>query len=380
MGLQSGDVAVAGILHPAVGMMDETAGDNVARQQGHVQSLQGEACAKVRRHRPTHHAPAVGIEDDRQIGEVLGETHIGDVRNPELVDGRGLELARQIGIDAEAVVAVRRCRNERPASQAQQIVLAHQPQNPLVVDAPALALEQRRDPAIAVMPLRKRQALDRVAQLGFLQTRRRGPPMPVVARPAHLQQGTHPLHRQSALPLRPGLDEAMDAVPPDRSLGRREVSKSCKACLKKSASNACWPTLRSNSAIRPRATESSSASAMEPSPSGSAFRKTRDVKVRAPMKTVPLRGRPRPRSASSPPARKAARHSYSSLRPTCSSRERAETFSPLSNRHTAETLNSWLNDRDLLIRYSSSHQNCPLFICLTLGVHSNPPRSTPPRR
>ncbi len=77
--------------------------------------------------------------------------------------------------------------------------------------------------------------------------------MTVEARSAQPRQIAHPCHAQSALPPRPRPDKGEDAVPPDRSLGRRTFSESRKACRKKSASKACWPTFRSSSAIRRRA-------------------------------------------------------------------------------------------------------------------------------
>ena len=142
-------------------------------------------------------------------------------------------------------------RHERLLAQAQQIVLAQQPQHPLVVHRPALAPQQRPQPAVAVVPVRQGQPLQAVTQRRLLRGRRRGPPVPVVAGPAGLEQRAHPLPRSTRLAAAPT---------PGRGRGRRRVGRparpptrlfmSCKACPKKSSSSACWPILRSSAAIR----------------------------------------------------------------------------------------------------------------------------------
>src|SRR6202521_896043 len=107
--------------------------------------------------------------------------------------------------------------------------------------------------------------------------------------------------------------------------------------------------------MRVRAASSSAAGV-----SGGAF-------ARVPLAAKPaasaLRGRPRPRRACGPPARKRSRQTYRSLRISFSSRPKALTFSPASIRRTTPSLNSRLKTRgdDLDLDICSPIENCPLF-------------------
>ena len=83
--------------------------------------------------------------------------------------------------------------------QAQQIILLHQAQHAFAVHRKAFPAQLRGDPAIAVMPVRQRQSLDRVPHRGFFRTRGRSRPVPVVAGPADASQRAHPLNRETAL-------------------------------------------------------------------------------------------------------------------------------------------------------------------------------------
>ena len=85
------------------------------------------------------------------------------------------------------------------APQAQQIVLAHQPQHAFVVHRKALATQLRGDPAVAVVPVRERQTLHRVTHAGLFLARRRRTPVAVVAGTADAGQRAHPLDRELAL-------------------------------------------------------------------------------------------------------------------------------------------------------------------------------------
>ena len=162
----------------------------------------------------------------------------------------------RFGHTPPAVARVRRRRPEQRLRQAQQVVLAHDPDHALVVDAPALASQQRADPAVAVVAVGQSQTLDDVAQRRFFAQRLVAGPSSVISCPADAGQPAHPSHRKPcfrrfALRARHRLDVGEDAVTPGPSLGRREPSICCKAPLKKSRSSCCWPTLRSSSAIWP---------------------------------------------------------------------------------------------------------------------------------
>src|SRR5271155_3762252 len=56
--------------------------------------------------RPADHFAREGVEDDRQIDEVLGQPDIGDVGDPDLIEAARSKPARQVWRNGEAVAAV----------------------------------------------------------------------------------------------------------------------------------------------------------------------------------------------------------------------------------------------------------------------------------
>ena len=104
--------------------------------------------------------------------ELLLQADVGDVRHPQLVETGRDHAARQVRHHPPAMARVCRRRHEGSFSQAQQIVLAHQAQHPFVVHGKAFAVQLRRDPAITVVRIRQRQALDGVAHLSLFLVRR----------------------------------------------------------------------------------------------------------------------------------------------------------------------------------------------------------------
>src|SRR2546425_890213 len=135
-------------------------------------------------------------------------------------------------------------------AQTEEIVRAHQPQHALVVHRPAVAAHELGEPAIPVVPLGDGQPLEHIAERGLLGPGRRRVPMPVVCRPAHAGEGTQAFDRQRALRRRHRLDHGEDVPAPRPALGGADALMCRKARAKKSSSTACWPILRSRSAIR----------------------------------------------------------------------------------------------------------------------------------
>ena len=87
---------------------------------------------------------------------------------PDLIEPGRDETARQIGDDVELVPAVGGVGNERLLAQAEQIVLAHEAQDVLVIDLEAMdAPEVPADPPIAVEAVFERDRLDFVTQIRF---------------------------------------------------------------------------------------------------------------------------------------------------------------------------------------------------------------------
>jgi len=67
----------ASILDAAIGVVDEAAGGRPACGQGHLERGDGEAGCRFVASAPADDAPAERVEDDREIGEFLGEMDIG---------------------------------------------------------------------------------------------------------------------------------------------------------------------------------------------------------------------------------------------------------------------------------------------------------------
>ncbi len=141
---------------------------------------------------------------------------------------------------------------EFPLPYAQQVVLTEQAVNPFGIHPPALPSERGRDARPPVAGPFQRDSLDGVAQVHVAIR----PPtdvfvIAVKAGAAHAAQLYHPHHRQSPAGFHFFLDLPVDRGLPVSACSIRCSSMRCKHPFKKSISSACWPTLRSNSAIRP---------------------------------------------------------------------------------------------------------------------------------
>jgi hypothetical protein len=79
------------------------------------------------------------LEDDCEIDEVLHQSHVSDVRHADLIEAGRDDLACQIRDNGQSVPAVGRGRDKGLATQAEEIVLAHQPQHPFGIDRQAVA-------------------------------------------------------------------------------------------------------------------------------------------------------------------------------------------------------------------------------------------------
>ncbi len=92
----------------------------------HVDRVDDQFNAHVRRHRRADDATAEHIEDDREEQEARRRRHVGDIGDPELVGRSGSELAvHQIGSRARVLVAYR-CRERLTAAGALEVALANQ--------------------------------------------------------------------------------------------------------------------------------------------------------------------------------------------------------------------------------------------------------------
>src|SRR5271165_2326367 len=162
-------IRVAGAAHAdqdaTLRVMDE-AWLGVSGDQGHVERLDGQARLEMVGERPADHLARKSVENDGEINKLLRQPDIGNVGDPNLIEPCGNKSAREIGNDRELVAAVGRVGNEWLLPQAQQIVLAHEAQDVLVIDLQAMdAPEVAADPPIAIEAIVERDRLNFVAQI-----------------------------------------------------------------------------------------------------------------------------------------------------------------------------------------------------------------------
>jgi hypothetical protein len=123
------------------------------------------------------------IQNNGQVHKLGLEPDVSDVGHPELVGAPRLHLCRQIRIHRPAMVRIGGHDKLSPA-QAQQVVFAHDPVDPLVVGLPAAPFQFRRDPPATVGRPLERDLLDRIPQFHVLVRYFRTAAVPVEARPA----------------------------------------------------------------------------------------------------------------------------------------------------------------------------------------------------
>ena len=243
-------VGEAGVLHAAVGVMDEAAPGRLARLERLVEGGHGERRAETAAEGPAHGLAREGVEDHREIGEGAGEMHIGDVGDPDLVGPGRRQPAHQVGHDGDSFRLAGRRDEEGLAAQGQQIVLAHKPQDFLGIHGLAPPAQARRHPPVAIVFVLEADHLDGVGKRMVQSAGRGAAEVPVVARTRHAREPAQALRVEDGMGRRHAFDDREDA---GRGLPCAGVpSKARKACRKKSSSS-CWrPTVRSSSAMRRR--------------------------------------------------------------------------------------------------------------------------------
>src|SRR6185369_11933062 len=200
--------------------------------------------------------------------------------------------------------------HELPLPETQQVVFAQQTTNPLGVHRPALPAQLRRDPGSSIARPLQGDAMDGVTQFHVAVRPRWATLVEAVEPgPADPAQLHHALDVQSPVGLHFFLDLPVDRGFPVSACSIRCSSMRCKHPFKKSISRACWPTFRSNSAIRP-----------------------------SDQRGLPLPGKTLPA-----PSRNSRRHRCKTLGPTSSARAASAIDTPCSSRRTAASLNSLVN-------------------------------------
>ena len=86
-------VADADVLRPAVGVTDKTAaGERAALVQGLLQGIEHEVGPGGARHTPAYDPAREDVDHEGGVNEATPGRHVGEVRDPQSVRARGLEL------------------------------------------------------------------------------------------------------------------------------------------------------------------------------------------------------------------------------------------------------------------------------------------------
>jgi hypothetical protein len=119
-------VSGAGVLATAIRVMEE-AWRRLTMREGHLEGAGDEAGFEVILHGPTDDFTAKEIHDTGQVKEAFAGGQIGDVTDPNLIDGRRRRaLGEPVGRDGVIVVTVGGTHAERPSAPRGQALLAHQ--------------------------------------------------------------------------------------------------------------------------------------------------------------------------------------------------------------------------------------------------------------
>jgi hypothetical protein len=146
-------------LDAAIGMMDET-GARLAVAQSGLQGSDSELSFQRAAQCPADDTAGIGVQHDCQVNEFHLQPNVGDVGHPQLIDAAQRKISRQIRIHAMGVIGVRRYRDELRAAQAQEVVLAHDAADALVVHHPTPPAQFRSHASPAIARPFQRDLLD----------------------------------------------------------------------------------------------------------------------------------------------------------------------------------------------------------------------------
>jgi hypothetical protein len=121
-----------GVLTALIGVVDDLLWP--ALGESHLQGIEHQLGPQVGGHRPSHHPPAEGVQDHRQVEEPGPGRNVGDIRDPELVRCLGREVAlHEVRCGTPIRVTQSGMGSLAPAHplQAQP---AHQPGDPIATD------------------------------------------------------------------------------------------------------------------------------------------------------------------------------------------------------------------------------------------------------
>src|ERR1051326_8008279 len=179
------------------------------------------------------------------------QPNVSDIGHPELVDAAQRHLPGKVTINFVVVCGGGR-RHKLSLPHTQDGVFAPPASPPFCIPFPAVPPQRCRDPRPAIAGPLKCDPLNGVTQIHIAIGLGRCLLVKAVETgAAHPSQFHHMGYWKSFRGFHFFLDLPVDRGLPVSACSIRCSSMRCKHPFKKSISSACWPTLRSNSAIRP---------------------------------------------------------------------------------------------------------------------------------
>src|SRR6266852_7008470 len=130
-------------------------------EQRALQGGQGQSLVEAAAQMPAANGAGENVQEHRQVDELLAETNVGDVRDPNLIGPCNFQGWHEVGITRESVMAARGASGPRGRSSV-EMELVHPAADAFAVDRPALAAQHRGEAAIAEVghsPARSRSAV-----------------------------------------------------------------------------------------------------------------------------------------------------------------------------------------------------------------------------
>jgi len=129
---QQASVFVGGVLHAAVGVMDQPWLE-LSLSQCHLECRKRKARFECAVHSPADHLARKCIQHHCQIDKLCFQPDVSNIGRPQLIDPAQRHLPRQVPVNSEVMPRVSGCHHEFSPSQAQQVIFSHHALHALVI-------------------------------------------------------------------------------------------------------------------------------------------------------------------------------------------------------------------------------------------------------
>jgi hypothetical protein len=241
--LEPGGIGVGRLWHPTVRVMDQSR-PHRSYCQRHAAGTSCEFSRQGVVEGPSATAATIGLQDHRDIDDLALEANVSHSRHPELMESPERQLRNQGGIDRKPMLGIGGPHQAR-FPKAQQIIVAHQAQHPLMIGHEAAPVSRMRHPAIAIRWHLQSDPWELIPSLYRWVRPRNGGLPAVIRRPAQRQRLT-----QARGLRRDGREHLVQQLPPGPVGPWTRASNRRKAFFRRAFPSVSWPTRRSSSARR----------------------------------------------------------------------------------------------------------------------------------